>query len=168
MNSKIPIIRNQSQKPKSSWSKRILITAILFLIVLNGGAVYFIYHKSKVLADSATNAATNAQTFSGFGQGKALPAADVAGEDISPLGKYKGSIRTSYQKTDNKITVEYQTKDTPQAVLTFYKNLLAYNNDWVLEESTVDHITFSKNGSFITVSVSENKNDKITTIKIVY
>jgi len=166
----IPININKSKiSPRSVWPQRLMITAIMILLVLNAGAVYFIYYKSKVLAESAEDAATNAQTFSGFGQGKALPAADVAGEDVSPLGKYKGSVRTAYQKTDNKVTVEYQTKDSPQAVLTFYKNLLAYNNDWVLEESTVDHITFSKDGSFVTVSASasENKSDKITTIKIV-
>ena len=164
----IPIRRNQNQsRPRSKWPKRLLVTAILILIVLNGWAVYFIYHKTKVLAESATNAASNAQTFSGFGQGKSLPAADVAGEDVTGINRYKGSIRTSYQKINNKTTIEYQTKDTAQAVLTFFKTQLA-SDSWILEEARSDSITFLKNNSLITISVSENKNDKITTIKIVY
>jgi len=164
----IPIRRNQNQpRTESAWPRRLIITAIIILTVVNIGFVYFIYYKAKVLAESATDAAKNAETFSGFGKGKDLPTADVAGQDIDGVGRYKGSIRTKYLKEDNQTVIEYQTKDTSKLVLGYFKTQLA-NAGWILQESDNDSVTFHKENSFITIATSENQTDKITTYKIIY
>jgi hypothetical protein len=163
-NSSVPI--KIQVKPKRTWPKRLLLSMIVLLLLINAGAVYFIYYKAKVMAESASSAVKNPSIFSGAGLGSALPGSDVAGQDITGVGRYQGSVRTSYSVSGGVTTVEYQTKDSPTAVLTYFKTQLA-SNGWILEKASNTDIKFSYGASIITISTSQDSTTKITTYKIV-
>lgn len=153
-------------------SKRFALTMIFVLFLLNLGVGFGLYYQAKVSADSlassAKDAANNAtsQNFLKFGQivGK-MPKTDTEGKDISGIIRYKGSIRTGYKEAAGITTVEYKILVPANVVLGYYKTQLA-RGSWVLEDSSSEKITFSKEKEKITISILDT-TDGITTYNIV-
>jgi|APFre7841882724_1041349.scaffolds.fasta_scaffold60605_1 hypothetical protein len=54
-----------------------------------------------------------------------LPETDIAGEEILPVPRYPGMIRTAYALTDQKKTVSYKGKAAYRAVIEFYHKEMA-------------------------------------------
>lgn len=54
-----------------------------------------------------------------------LPETDIAGEEITPVPRYPGMIRTAYALTDQKRTVSYKGKAAYRAVIEFYHKEMA-------------------------------------------
>ena len=50
-----------------------------------------------------------------------VPETDIAGEEIAPVPRYPGMIRTAYELTDQKKTVVYKGNATYRAVIDFYQ-----------------------------------------------
>lgn len=54
-----------------------------------------------------------------------VPESDVAGEDIRPVPRFPGMVRSSYARADQRRTVGYQGKVPYKAVLDFYQKEMA-------------------------------------------
>lgn len=150
-------------------AKKIVITLIVLLIVLNLSVAGFFYWRFKMAADSLVGSASNAtvQNFLkfSFSQQK-LPDADVAGEDLADIGRFKTSVRTKYKKTDTGTTYEYTTKDSPVLVMGFFKNKLA-TNGWLMQSANENKLVFTKEGRTITISVQTDQATLLTNYTIV-
>ena len=150
-------------------ARKIVITLIVLLIVLNLGIAGFFYWRFKVAANSLMGSASNAtvQNFLkfSFSQQK-LPDADVAGEDMADIGRFKTSVRTKYEKTDTSITYEYATKDSPVLVMGFFKNKLA-SNGWIMQSADANKLVFTKDGKTITVTAQTDQASLLTNYIIV-
>ncbi|OGD57116.1 hypothetical protein A2V71_01630 [Candidatus Berkelbacteria bacterium RBG_13_40_8] len=152
--------------PKKGLSKRFVVTSIIILLVLNLGVIGWFYFKIKASAESATTSSENATTFSSLTTAK-LPDEDVAGQDLAGLEKYKGAVRTFYEKDLNSIILEYKINASPSLILNFYKSELTSQN-WILQNSKTDYVLFVKEKAKIEILTLENKTDKITTFKIIF
>ena len=163
--------RRISQMPppqKRGLSKRFVVTVIIILATLNLGAVGWFYFKMRASAESATTAAENATTFSSATTTTKLPNEDVAGQDLAGLERYKGAIRTFYEKdSNNSVIFEYKVNAPASLILNFYKSQLAGQN-WILQNSKTDSASFIKEKAKIEIFTLENKSNKITTFKIIY
>lgn len=150
-------------------ARKIVITLIVLLIVLNLGVAGFFYWRFKVAANSLMGSASSAtvQNFLkfSFSQQK-LPDADVAGEDPANIGRFKTSVRTKYEKTDASTTYEYVTKDSPVLVMGFYKNKLA-TNGWIMQSANENKLIFTKDEKTIIVTVQTDQASLLTNYTIV-
>ena len=54
-----------------------------------------------------------------------IPETDIAGEEIVPVTRYPGMIRTAYALVDHKRTVSYRGKTAYREVIDFYHNEMA-------------------------------------------
>ena len=54
-----------------------------------------------------------------------IPETDIAGEEVTPVPRYPGMIRTAYSLTDQKKTVVYKGKAAYRAVIDFYQKEMA-------------------------------------------
>jgi len=141
---------------KKGWlSKRLAITLIITLLVLNLGLLYFLYSKVKASADSLSTAETPGRfSLPGINNSGNVPTTDVAGEDIATgVTRYKISVRTKYEVASGVTTVTYQTRNPASLVLGYYKTELAKNN-WILQYSDNSQIIFSRNNQILTLKVS--------------
>jgi hypothetical protein len=141
--------------PKKGMSRRFAITGIVVLLVLNAGAVYWLYAQAKASANSITSATSNSSRFTlpGISSSASLPTSDVAGEDLAGLQRYKGAVRTKFDNSSGVTTIEYQSKDPASTILGFYKSELA-QNDWILLYSSPTKIIFSQGDKKITIEVA--------------
>lgn len=152
-------------------SKKLAVTIIIILLVLNLGVGYFLYFSIRAKADSITTSAKDAastattQNASLFGLNTSgLPKSDVEGVDPAGITRYPKAIRSVYTKQDGAETVEYKVLAPVNVVLAYYKTQLA-KNDWVINFSSSDTIVFNKAAQKISIT-GVNKSG-ITTYTIV-
>lgn len=150
--------------PKKGISRRLVISLILILVVLNGGIIYWMFVKAKASADSLGTATNSSFSLKDIGSAK-LPSQDVEGVEISGIQRYRGAVRTKYDSFGGVISAEYQTKDPVNLVLGYYKTQLAKNN-WIIVSSNQVKIVFQKESKNISVEASAQKG--ITTFTIIY
>lgn len=152
---------------KKGWlSKKLAVTLILLLVVLNGGAVFWLYLKAKASADSLA-AADNPGRFSipGITNTGRVPTTDVEGNDIETgVTRYPSLIRTKYTANGANITVEYQTKNPATIILGYYKTELVKNN-WILLYADNNKVIFMKNGQQLTLQTSTQNG--VTTLTMI-
>jgi hypothetical protein len=136
-------------------SRRFAITGIVVLLILNGGAIYWLYTQAKASAESVTSATSNSSRFSlpGINSSASLPTSDVSGQEITGLQRYTGAVRTKFANSAGVTKIEYQSKDPASTILAFYKTQLA-KNGWILLYSSPTKIIFSKDGKKITVEAA--------------
>jgi len=147
----------------------ITLIVVLFLVGLASGVIYWSFVKTKDIANSALDAAKNAQSvttpkpspsISSTPVGLSLPSADVAGEDLLDVPRYSGSMRAAYDKNDDGtvVNLEYVSSASAKEILDFYKKTLP-NSDWILRAGDNLGLTFSKTGADLTIEIVEENNN---------
>ncbi len=153
-----------------NWLWVTLIIA-LFLVGLAGGIIYWSLVKTKNIANSALDAAKNAESvttptpspsISTIPVALNMPSADVAGEDLADVPRYSGSMRTGYDKNDDgtEINLEYITSSSTKEILDFYKKTLV-DNGWTLFAEGSQNLNFSKSQTDVSIEIIEANNNLI-------
>lgn len=157
-------------------SKRLAITLIIILLLLNLTFAGFIFYKFKTSvngltasADSAASSTANSTSVANLLKltvGKIeMPKVDVSGQDPVGIIRHRGDIRSGYLQNSNGTTaIEYKTTTAKNVVLSYYRTQLAKNN-WIFQNATSDQIIFSKEGRVATISASTSSNG-ITTYTV--
>lgn len=151
---------------KNLW---ITLIVVLFIVGFAGGVIYWSFVKTKNIATSALDAAKNAQSvttptpspsISSTPIALSLPTADVAGEDLPDMPRYKGSMRTAYDKNDDgtEVNLEYIVSSGSKAILDFYKKTLV-DNGWILFAEGSQNLNFSKSQTDVSIEIMEENNN---------
>lgn len=154
-------------------SKRLAVSLIVILLVVNLGFIGFAYYKAKVSASEVVSSASTAVNSTSENKSlsntlklnlakKEIPTADVVGQDLGGLIRPRGDIRSSYkQNTDGTFSAEYKTTTAANVILSYYKTQLAKNN-WILQSSTLGKIVFIKASQIITITATTDSNGVTT------
>ncbi|MBM2820948.1 MAG: hypothetical protein HW405_708 [Candidatus Berkelbacteria bacterium] len=154
-----------------------LLVILLFIIGFIGGVVYWTFVRTKNIANSALDAAKNAQSVTAPSPTSVkstpvptltMPEKDVEGEDLSDVPRFSSSIRSDYSKSDDgQVTnIEYFTSTSIQEILQFYKDTLL-KTDWLLRAEDTGALTFSKVDANATIEIiNQDKSAKITQYQI--
>lgn len=157
----------------------ILLTVVIFLVVLAGGVIYWTFFKAKKITDSVIDSSQKSPSIltpSSSGEAtstptpEVLPTADIDGEDISGINRYRDSVRIEFDKNDDSsvINVGYMAKETGQNILEYYKSDLV-NKGWIIRAEDSSSLSFSNSEADLSIEItSENKVDMITQYLIHY
>jgi len=95
---------------------------------------------------------------------------DVKGKDLPDVPRYNGSVRTSYQDSNNSTTIVYQTSDPYSKVVEFYKSTMqqkgyqvsARNSTNPAKEGNYTQFAFTKGSVIQHVTIASEKTGKTT------
>ena len=157
--------KSKHSNAKRSFSKLalVLILIVLFIFFWAGGTAYWLFLKAKTVAHTALNVSKNpvtVPTVEPTSTQMAMPAFDVAGEDLTVAPRYPNSIRTSYYLSDdqNFVTDQYMAPAGSSLITDYYKKILE-SGGWVLESSDQRTFQFLRDSDELTLLVeSENNN----------
>jgi hypothetical protein len=151
---------------KKSWW--IALIVVLFIVGFAGGVIYWSFVKTKNIANSALDAAKNIQTLttptpslsiSSTPVALSLPTADVPGQDLPDIPRYKGSMRTAYDQNDDgsEVNLEYVASASAQEILDFYKKTLV-EKGWTLFAEGFHNLNFSQGETDVSIEIVEANN----------
>lgn len=157
---------------KKFWFWLILI---VFIIGFVAGVFYWTYLKTRRIANSALEAGQKAQTYltptptnSAVSQATlTFPAADTAGKDLADIHRYPNSLRSNYEPTDDKITLEYFSKATPEKILDYYQNLID-ENGWSLSAKDEGSMNFSTDKAEVMIDIIDQDETPVTQYQVLY
>ena len=157
---------------KRSW---FWLMIIVFVVGFIAGVFYWTYLKTKRIANSALKAGQNAQTYltptptnSAISQTTlTFPAAETEGRDLSDIPRYPDSIRSNYDESDDRITLEYFAKTAPDKIIEYYQNLITQNG-WSLTAKDEGSLNFSTNRAEVMIDIIDEDKTPATQYQILY
>ena len=158
---------------KKSWFWLIII---VFVVGFVAGVFYWTYLKTRRIANSALEAGQEAGKYltpsptnnqEASGAVLTLPAEDVAGKDLVDIPRYPNSIRSIYDESDDRITLEYFAKASSDKIIDYYQSLIT-ENGLSLVAKDESSMNFSTDKAEVMIDIIDQDETPVAQYQILY
>lgn len=156
------------QSPARGPSKAVWAIAIIIVLLIIGGLVFYLSSRSKSKTEITIPPRTTTQPPSPTTEGKALPAKDVMGTDLEVAPRSPGSVRTGYSKSPTGATkITYRTKDPADQVKEYYYDKMT-SLGWQMTSSEESQVVFEKEPARLYIFLYYDESDQVTEYELKY